>query len=193
MNVRFTATETVGIAVEEEQVSIQHYLRQPQRLVRAIANPKLMEPLSEHRFRLKMRPINFLDLYHLQPVAVLRVVPDPNGTIYVRSERCEIWGNDFLNDCFSMSLNGHLTPQTEDRQVYLRGRADLAVDVELPPPLWLTPRSLLETTGNGILKGVLQRIKQRLLSQLVYDYRQWARGEEGQASDAIAPSVSPVN
>jgi hypothetical protein len=34
---------------------------------------------------------------------------------------------------------------------------------------------LLEITGNSLLKGVLLRIKQRLMSQLLQDYQQWAK------------------
>jgi hypothetical protein len=33
---------------------------------------------------------------------------------------------------------------------------------------------MLETTGNGLLKSVLMRIKQKLMNQLISDYRQWA-------------------
>ncbi len=45
--------------------------------------------------------------------------------------------------------------------------------VELPPPFSFTPKSILETTGNGLLKSVLLTIKQRLLRQLLVDYRRW--------------------
>jgi len=33
---------------------------------------------------------------------------------------------------------------------------------------------MLETTGNGLLKSVLNRIKQKLMSQLISDYQEWA-------------------
>ncbi|MGB7379631.1 MAG: DUF1997 domain-containing protein, partial [Rivularia sp. (in: cyanobacteria)] len=49
----------------------------------------------------------------------------------------------------------------------------LEVQVELPPPFSFTPKSILETTGNGLLKSVLLTIKQRLLRQLLVDYRHW--------------------
>ena len=62
MNVSFTANESLAITVDEPTAPIQHYLRQPQRLVSAIADPQLMEVLSENRFRLKMRSLNFLDI-----------------------------------------------------------------------------------------------------------------------------------
>ena len=49
--------------------------------------------------------------------------------------------------------------------------------VELPPPFTLTPKAILETTGNGLLKSVLLTIKQRLMHQLLLDYHQWANAE----------------
>jgi len=172
--VQFTASEFVNLTVPQQDTPIQHYLRQPRRLVEAIANPKLMTPLSENRFHLKMRPLSFLDMYHFQPSAVLKVVADSNGTVTLTSESCEILGNDYINDRFSLSLNGKLYPVEKDQETYLQGRADLIVDVQLPPALWLTPRPMLETTGNGLLKSVLMRIKQKLMSQLISDYCQWA-------------------
>ncbi len=176
--VRFTASEAVNLVVPSENTPIQHYLRQPQRLVAAIADPKLMTPLSENRFQLKMRSLSFLDIYHFQPSAVLKVVADSNGVVTLTSEQCEVIGNDYLNDRFSLQLKGKLYPIQEKGQTYLRGRADLQVDVDLPPPLWFTPRPMLETTGNGLLKSVLMRIRNKLMNQLISDYRQWANQGE---------------
>jgi len=53
----------------------------------------------------------------------------------------------------------------------------LEVGVEMPPLFWLTPKPILEATGNGLLKSVLLTIKQRLMYQLLLDYRQWAGNE----------------
>ncbi|QDZ40519.1 DUF1997 domain-containing protein [Euhalothece natronophila Z-M001] len=186
--VQFTSTESINLSVPQEKTPIQHYLRQPQRLVSAIANPKLMTQLSENRFHLKMRPLNFLDMYHFQPSVVLKVVADSNGTVTLTSESCEILGNDYINDRFGMNLKGKLYPVEKNGQVYLEGKADLKVDVDLPPPLWLTPRPMLETTGNGLLKSVLMRIKQKLMNQLIADYRQWAN--QATTSEPTKPSLS---
>lgn len=173
--IQFTASESVNLAVPQEKAPIQHYLRQPKRLVSAIANPKLMTPLSENRFHLKMRPINFLDMYHFQPSAVLKVVSDSRGNLTLTAENCEIIGNDYINERFNMSLDGKLYPVEKHGTTYLEGKADLKVDVDLPPPLLLTPRPMLETTGNGLLKSTLMRIKQKLMNQLIADYQQWAK------------------
>jgi len=185
MHVRFTATESLAMAVEEQGIPIEQYLRQPQRLVRAIADPKMIAPLSEERYRLKMRPLSFLDLYRFQPVVVLRVSAATDGTLSITSESCELQGLELLQHHFSFALKGQLVPIRQGETVSLKGRADLEVSLDLPPLLWLTPKPLLEVTGNGILKGILQRIKQRLLAQLLTDYVRWAR----RASDQHLPEI----
>jgi hypothetical protein len=175
MEVRFQAAETVSLRVEEEKIPIQHYLRQPGRLVQAIAEPSLMEQLSDTHFRLKMRPLSFLDLYHFQPMVILKVWSSANGIVYLHSEDCEIKGIDYINQRFSLNVTGKLAPEDKQGQTYLVGKANLEVKVALPPPLWLTPTPILEVAANGLLKGVLARIKQRLLSQLLKDYYQWVK------------------
>lgn len=172
--VQFNASEAVDLAVTDEVVPIQHYLRQPQRLVRTIANPKLIEQLSRDRFSIKLKPINFMDLYHFQPMSVLKVTADAAGTLSVKSEDCAILGNDFINDRFEMILRGKLAPKQVNGRTHLCGWASLRVEVDLPPAMLVVPRPLIETTGNSLLKGVLQRIKQRLLAQLLEDYLEWA-------------------
>ena len=181
--VYFQAEETVKIKVEQQQIPIQHYLRQPSRLVKAIAEKKRMTSLPDDCYRLEMRPINFLESYQFQPVAVLKVWSGASGNVYLNSVSSEIRGLDYLNDRFTLNLKGKLTPvETEDKQVYLQGKANLTVKVDLPPPLWLTPRPLLESSGNGILKGVLVRIKNRLMSQLLQDYYDFVQYEKTQTS-----------
>jgi hypothetical protein len=194
MDARFNATETVEIAVPSQEIPIQHYLRQPQRLVNAIADPNFMESLSETQFRLKMRPLNFMELYHFQPTVVLKVWTGASGTVYLQSEDCEIRGIDYINNRFSLQIKGKLFPQIIQDRTYLLGKADLEVKVALPPPLWLTPMPLLEVAGNGLLKSVLLRIKQRLSSQILKDYCHWAQSsdlETGRLTDSL--NVYPVS
>lgn len=177
METNFKASESLEMLVEEQTIPIHHYLRQPQRLVEAIADPKLMEQLSESNFRLKMRPINFMEIYHFQPMVVLKVWADARGTVYLLSESCEIRGIEYINKRFSLKVKGILSPEQKDGKTYLKGQADLEVEVDVPPPLNVMPKHLLEVTGNGLLKSVLLRIKQRLLSHLLHDYYQWMRNE----------------
>lgn len=194
MNIRFDASESLEIIVEEQKVPIHHYLRQPQRLVSAIADPKLMEELAESRFRLKMRPLNFMDIYHFQPTVILKVWTGASGTVYLNSESCEIRGIDYINDRFSLNVKGKLSPHQHESKTYLKGKADLNVEVALPPPLRLTPQPLLEVAGNRLLKSVLVRIKQRLLGQLLKDYYQWANcdAERDNPTSSLSAVENPI-
>jgi Protein of unknown function (DUF1997) len=193
MEVTFTASESLEIIVAKQTIPIQHYLRQPQRLVQAIVETNLTETISENRFRLKMRSLSFLDMYYFQPTVVLNVWATSGGTVFLQSEDCQIKGIDYINDRFTLDVKGKLAPVEKNHQTYLAGKANLEVKVALPPPLWLTPRPLLEITGNGLLKGVLSRIKQRLMSQLLQDYQQWAKQDiiaQNYPETILDPSIS---
>ncbi|HHP7230524.1 MAG TPA: DUF1997 domain-containing protein [Xenococcaceae cyanobacterium] len=186
MYTRFTATESVDLLVEEAAIPIQHYLRQPQRLVSAIANPQLMQQLSANLYELKMRPINFMGVYHFQPIVTLKVWSGSNGAVYLKSEACEIKGIDYINRRFALNLKGILAPQEHQGKTFLAGQADLLVRVDVPAPLMLTPKPILERTGNQLLKSVLGRIKQKLLTKLLEDYNQWAKAEVKENSQNTA-------
>ncbi len=173
MHTRFVASQSVQMAVSEQPIPIQHYLRQPQRLVSALVDPSRIEQLSQEQFRLKMRPLSFLTI-SIQPIVDLKVWSDSDGTVHLQSVGCQIRGFEYINQRFALNLIGKLSPCHTEKGTQLMGKADLEVQVELPPALWFTPKPLLEATGNGLLKSVLLTIKQRLMHQLLLDYRHWA-------------------
>lgn len=196
MHIRFTASQAVEMAVPEQPIPIQHYLRQPQRLVTALAASSQIEPLGDDRFRLKMRPLTFMMLT-IQPIVDLRVWAEPDGTVSVQSIGCEIRGVEYINQRFKLNLAGTLQPQQSNGATILRGKADLEVQVDVPPPLAFTPTPFLEATGNGLLKSVLLTIKQRLMHHLLADYCTWALSNLTESSFTAAPmvksSISPTN
>jgi hypothetical protein len=183
MQTEFSASQSVEMSVPTQAVPIQHYLRQPQRLVYALTDPSRVEILGDDVFRLKMRPLSFLMLT-LQPTVDMRVQVTANGEVRLQSVACEIRGIEYINQRFQFELQGKLMPVHRQGQTQLVGLADLRVQVDLPPAFWLTPRPLIETTGNGLLKSVLLNIKQRMVHQLIQDYCAWA--EEISATPATS-------
>jgi len=184
MHVSFSASESVQISVDNEVTPIQHYLRQPQRVVKAIAEPQLIKQLSDDIYELKMRPINFMEVYHFQPIVQLKVWSGSGSSVYLKSEACQIKGIDYINDRFTLKLKGVLCPYEQDGQTVLQGQADLEVGVDLPAALMFTPKPFLEKAGNKLLKSVLGRIKQKLMTQLVTEYVAWASQEATTKSGA---------
>ncbi|MCJ8278498.1 MAG: DUF1997 domain-containing protein [Rivularia sp. ALOHA_DT_140] len=172
MATKFKACQSVEIPVTYQPISIKHYLRKPQRLVNALADSSRIEQLSTEVFRLKMRPLTFMSL-SIQPIVDMRVWAELDGTICLESVGCEIRGIKSINQRFQLDLKGNLSSYEKDGNTRLKGMANLEVRVELPPPFSFTPKAILETTGNGLLKSVLLTMKQRLLRQLLVDYRHW--------------------
>jgi hypothetical protein len=192
MYVSFSASESVQIPVVNRETPIQHYLRQPKRLVNAIADAQLMRQISDDLYELKMRPISFMEIYHFQPVVTLKVWSGSNGSVYLKSESCQIKGIDYINRRFSLKLKGILYPQEILGETTLRGDADLEVGVELPTALIFTPKPFLEKAGNKLLRSVLSRIKQKLVTQLIQDYYTWASQETKSPSKSISKLSSDL-
>lgn len=173
MELNLSASHAVVIPVPEAPVPVQHYLRQPQRLVYALTDRSRVERLSPDCFRLTMRPRQFMAL-SFQPVVDMRVWTQANGTVHLQSTGCEIRGVDYINKRFNLTLNGILYPTPGAGQTELVGQGDVQVDLELPPLFALTPRPILEAASQSLLQGIFLTFKQRLGHQLVADYRRWA-------------------
>lgn len=182
MRVEFQATELVRLEVPEAENSIELYLHQTDRIMGAIADPKLTEQLSSEVFRLKMQPTNFLELYEFQPIVTLKVWCDRQHVVHLQNLDYQIKGLEAFMEGFQLDVNGTLQAVPgADGSMELQGQADLVVSLELPPPLWITPKALLQGTGDRLLGEVLQRIKRQLLQQLLLDYQDWAATDSNNA------------
>lgn len=184
MQLNFAASHSVLITVPEASVPVQHYLRQPQRLVYALTDRSRVERLSEDCFRLTMRPREFLTL-SFQPVVDLKVWAESNGTVHLQSIGCEIRGVEYINNRFDLTLHGKLYPIAAEGPTQLMGKGDVSVKVELPPLFWMTPQPILEAAGQRILQGIFLTFKQRLGHQLVNDYVQWAGTSKPTTVDTV--------
>ncbi|MEO0985474.1 MAG: DUF1997 domain-containing protein [Cyanobacteria bacterium J06639_14] len=168
-----SARQSVEMQVPRKSVSLHHYLKQPRRLVHALMNPTQVEELGNGCFRLRLKVVQFFML-NIWPVVDLSIDVSQDSVLTVKSIDCQIYGNEFVNQRFDLSLSGNLRLIDQGTVTQVTGQSDLAIAVDLPPMMQLTPRALLETTGNQILKGVLATMKQRLVRQLVVDYERWS-------------------
>ncbi|MBE9029383.1 DUF1997 domain-containing protein [filamentous cyanobacterium LEGE 11480] len=175
MDTCFQAKQSVELFIPNEAVPIQPYLRESERIVRAIGNSGTVMPLGGELFQLKLKPINFISL-QLQPIVDMRVWTSNDDCLHIQSVACEILGLEQFNDPqFILNLVGELKPVTIRRSIRLQGHVHLSVQVNMPMPIALTPKPILEGTGNTIMGGVLSSMKQRLKKNLVKDYQDWVR------------------
>ncbi|MBV5257823.1 DUF1997 domain-containing protein [Synechococcus moorigangaii CMS01] len=174
MAIRFQALEVIALSVPEAPRPIQEYLQEVDYLVGAIADPERTEKIAPDQYRLQMRPIGFLDLYKFQPVVTLKIWCDRHHHVHIKSLDYQLRGLESLMKGFKLDVTGLLRPVLEQEKWLLQGQADLQVKLELPPPLWFTPKALVKKTGDRLLREILQRIKGQLLEKLVHDYHAWA-------------------
>lgn len=191
---RLASQQTAKMRITRRAVPLSHYLKQPRRLVNALMNPDQVEELSPDTFRFHLRGFKFLML-NIRPIVDLQIDTSEDHVLKVRSVDCKIRGNQFVDRQFSLDLQGQLRLHERPDYTELKGDVDLAIAVGLPPILSMTPNSLLETTGNQILRGVLNTIKQRLMHQLASDYERWNRQQvEGTAPQlAFSAASSPAS
>jgi hypothetical protein len=182
---QLSAQQSVTLKVDRKPIPLRHYLKQPRRLVHALMNPSQVKDLGQGRFRFYLKGIQFF-MINIRPVVDLHIDVSQEHVLKVRSTGCQIQGNEFVDQRFNLSLLGTLRLDERDTMTHVQGTADLAIGVELPPVLQMTPNALLETTGNQILKGILLTMKQRLMRQLITDYERWSNQQE----TAIAPQLS---
>jgi hypothetical protein len=191
---KFHASQNLTMTVLNQAISIEHYLRQPQRLVQAVTARTQLEQLGPSEFRLKLRPLKFMT-FSIEPIVDLQVVAGADGTIYLRSQTCKIRGAEYLQKSFIFNLAGKLSHQNIGAATMLKGTADLTVQLELPPALQLTPKPILETAGNALLNGILITMKNRLERQLLQDYHLWVQTTTAMGAEAsnVVPMGSPVS
>ncbi len=187
----FQVSQTLKMVVPNEVRPIEQYLLQPQRLVQAITDPSRIQQLAPSHFRLRLRPLKFMML-RLEPTVDLQVWTEAEGTLYLKALDCEIRGAQFLRQSFGLELAGTLSPHRRVSETELSGKADLKVQVEVPPPLKLIPEPVLESSGRAFLKGILLTIKYRLERQLVQDYRRWVKANSAQPNSLSSVSLESL-
>lgn len=167
------ASQSVEIDIAPAPVPIHQYLMNTERLVYSLADPSQIEVLGLHQFQFSMRPIKFLMLT-LEPIAEVQIYPNEHNEIVIYSDSCRLRKQALLNRRFSFELQGWLAARPDNSGV--SGNAELNIAIDLPSAFRLTPKALLESTGNTIANGILGTIKQRLQRRLLHEYRAWSTG-----------------
>ena len=171
---RLFTSQVVEIKVPRAAYPIESYLEQPDRLLRTIAPGDRMDLLENGNYRLVILPMNVLGL-NISPVVDLAVWVDKDRKVQVESVGCEIRGVESLRDRFDFKLMGELYTIHTPNQVMLRGSALLKIEIELPMPFKIMPRSIVEGAGNAVLEAMLNTVKGRMLKYVVDDYQAWVK------------------
>ena len=166
MPLAFSASQQLDLPVQSQIDQLPAYLREEDRVVKALLDPNQLERIETGRYRYTVTTIQVFQL-QVKPVVSLTVQQD-GQTLIMRAVDAQLEGLGVVDD-FELSLESVL----EASSTGLKGLATLGVQVSQPPLLKLIPRKVLESTGESILNGILLTIKGRVGRQLVDDFQTW--------------------
>lgn len=166
MTLAFRASQHLDLPVENQTEHLRSYLRQEDRVIKALLDARQLETIGPGRYRYT---VTSLQVFQLQvcPVVLLKM-EQGEGTISIQATDATLEGLGLVDD-FQLSLEARL--EVSDHG--LQGQARLGVNVSQPPLLKLIPKRVLESTGESILNGILLTIKSRVGRQLVKDFQEW--------------------
>lgn len=173
----FSSSESLSLNVPNQPVPLRKYLAQPQELVNALIDRNQVIALGHQRFRLYLRTIAFFML-RIQPIVDLYIFTGVDGKLFLRSTRCEIKGDEYIGQHFSLALTGYLEPIDQTNSTLLVGQANLKVGVDIPPILQIAPTALVQKAGNRVIGSTLHAMKQRLSGQLSANYEKWSKSQK---------------
>ncbi len=166
MLLAFRASQKLDLPVARNVERLPDYLHQQERVVGAMLDPKKLTPLEPGRFRYEVTSLKVFQL-QINPVVSIGVT-NIEGKLKMFATDSQLEGLGIVED-FELTLDATLEATTRG----LEGEAILSVSVSQPPILRLIPRSVLESTGQSLLNGILLGIKARVGQQLVRDFTLW--------------------
>ena len=171
MPLAFSASQQLDLPVQSQIDQLPAYLREEDRVVKALLDPNQLERIEAGRYRYTVTTIQVFQL-QVKPVVSLTVQQD-GQTLIMRAVDAQLEGLGVVDD-FELSLESVL----EASSTGLKGLATLGVRVSQPPLLKLIPRKVLESTGESTLNGILLTIKGRVGRQLVDDFQTWCNTQK---------------
>ena len=177
-DLQLTAYENFNLECENITIPLKFYFYETQRLVKVIAGKNIIEQISEFEFRFHMKTLNFINIYHFQPIVTIKVLPDGQGAVSFESQNFEIIGINYINHNFSLKFKGKLFSKEKNNRTFLQGQAYLTSSLDLPSNLWIVAKSILQKAGDALLKNILDRIRKSLSDELLNDYRSWANSQQ---------------
>lgn len=176
---KFSAAETLDIAVDGTLREAEGYLLQTRRMIQHMVHPRSLTHLGGDRWRIQMKPIGALG-FVLKPLIELEIrsigsagSQDARRGVHVRSLNYHIIDDSWFKDKIDFSFEGIFQAVGSEQYPRYKGQIDLKVGFPLPPLLQMTPFSIVEAACNTIMHGVLSRIKRILTTDLVRDYDRW--------------------
>ena len=166
MPLAFQARQKLDLPVRSNLEQLPAYLLEEERVVGAMLDSRKLTPLGPGSYRYAVTSFKVFQL-EVNPVVSIGVT-NTEGKLKMHATDSELDGLGIVDD-FVLTLDATLEATSRG----LEGEAILGVTVSQPPLLRLIPKTVLESTGQSVLNGILLGIKARVGQQLIRDFSEW--------------------
>mmetsp|Transcript_3091 Transcript_3091/g.7107 ORF Transcript_3091/g.7107 Transcript_3091/m.7107 type:complete len:248 (+) Transcript_3091:138-881(+) len=148
--------------------------------------------LTNKTYQVVAPRIQLWDIW-LQPSS-LSVVDFGDGFIGLESKQCDLKGSQHipnLNEVFNLLVSMRFMYQ-DGLEPCVTSTATIAVDLDVPPPFNITPKPILEATGNAAFEATLKIMLDGYMRNLQEDYERWRADPQLRAARAEAATNAAV-
>jgi len=185
--VRLTGNSSFSVQVLDRggPLSVDSYMRLPIEQYSHL-DSSMIEPLGGNTFRLIVPRISMFNLWVQPSVDILVTLLVTHGTqprVILTGTKCHLTGSELvqrmhLEERFALHFVTQLvwspSPLAAGGLGSITGHLETNVLTEIIPPFHVLPRSVMQGTCNGVLRGLIRSLLPLFMRKLGQDYDRWA-------------------
>ena len=151
--------------------TVAHYLDHHEGWFRRCASPMQVEPLGRNGYVLTLGRFGNFG-FEVEPTIGLELMPQSRGVYRI----CTVPPEQFepgLRELYDVEFNAALRLEEQDAEAPhtdVRWELDLSVWIRLPAVIGLLPESLVQTSGDHLLRQIVRQISRRLTWKVQEDF-----------------------
>ena len=151
--------------------TVAHYLDHHEGWFRRCAAPMQVQPLGRNGYVLTLGRFGNFG-FEVEPTIGLELLPQSRGVYRI----CTVPPEQFepgLRDLYDVEFNAALRLEEQDADAPhtdVRWELDLSVWIRLPAVIGLLPESLVQTSGDHLLRQIVRQISRRLTWKVQEDF-----------------------
>jgi hypothetical protein len=148
---------------------VASYLDRHEGWFRRCAAPMAVEPLGRNGYRLTLGRFGNLG-FEVEPTIALELLPQSDGVYRIITVPAA-GGDSSLDGLYDVDFNAALQlDQAGDGLTLVRWQLDLSVWIRLPRVITLLPESLVQSSGEHLLRQIVRQISRKLTWKVQEDF-----------------------
>jgi hypothetical protein len=167
---RYASSFADLMEMRAEAHQVARYLDRHEGWFRRCAAPMPVEPLGRNGYRLTLGRFGNFG-FEVEPTIALELLPQSAGVYRIITVPSAGGGEGSLDGLYDVEFNAALQlDQPEADLTLVRWQLDLSVWIRLPGVITLLPASLVQSSGEHLLRQIVRQISRRLTWKVQEDF-----------------------